>query len=386
MSWRRTVPILVITLLAALGCAAYVGGPPSAPGWYGPSHSGLPPFHHDLSPWGDWLWVDPWGWVWTPWDVEPGWRPYTDGRWVWTDLGWTWVSERPWGWAPFHYGRWTYDPYHGWLWVPGTVWAPAWVAWRQGHGWIGWAPLPPDARWRIGIGLDLGGLDLGLVIVEHGWSFVGERDFVSPRVHRHLAPLPRHSWLMRETRDRTRYEDRDGRVAVRSFGVEELEQGVGAVPRYDIEDMERPPRDDESIHGRAVRVYRPRVPETLGPEPAGPEPVQPQQMPGRKPSEPPPATAQPRERKPAQDERDLKAWERQQQESLEREQKRERRSPPEGETRQQVEQRQKQERQALEREKNREKELQNNRRERREGKQGGSAEGQRPETPPPPGA
>lgn len=374
---RRTVPVLVILLLASFGCVAWLEGPLPA-GAHPHYNAGLPPFHHDLSPWGDWLRVEPWGWVWTPWDVEPGWRPYTDGRWVWTDLGWTWVSERPWGWAPFHYGRWTYEPYYGWLWVPGTVWAPAWVAWRQGHGWIGWAPLPPDARWRIGIGLDLGGLDL--VIVEHGWSFVGERDFVSPRVHRHLAPLPRHSWLMRETRDRTRYEDRDGRVAVRSFGVEELEQGVGAVPRYDIEDMERPPRDDESIHGRAVRVYRPRVPETLGPEPAGPEPVQPSQTPGRKPTEPPPAAREKR------DDRELKAWERQQQESLEREHKRERRDPPEGETRQQVDQRQKEERQALEREKNREKELQSSRRERREGKQGGSAGGQRPETPPPPGA
>lgn len=163
---RQTVPVLVILLLASLGCAAWFEGSPLPAGAHPHYTAGLPPFHDDLSPWGDWLRVEPWGWVWTPWDVEPGWRPYTDGRWVWTDLGWTWVSERPWGWAPFHYGRWTYHPYYGWLWVPGTDWAPAWVAWRQGHGWIGWAPLPPDIRWRFGIGLDLGGLDLGIVIVE----------------------------------------------------------------------------------------------------------------------------------------------------------------------------------------------------------------------------
>lgn len=153
---RQTVPVLVILLLASLGCAAWFEGSPLPAGAHPHYTAGLPPFHDDLSPWGDWLRVEPWGWVWTPWDVEPGWRPYTDGRWVWTDLGWTWVSELPWGWAPFHYGRWTYHPYYGWLWVPGTDWAPAWVAWRQGHGWIGWAPLPPDIRWRFGIGLDLG--------------------------------------------------------------------------------------------------------------------------------------------------------------------------------------------------------------------------------------
>lgn len=31
----------------------------------------------------------------------------------------------------------------GWVWVPGVEWAPAWVSWRVGGGYIGWAPLPP---------------------------------------------------------------------------------------------------------------------------------------------------------------------------------------------------------------------------------------------------
>ena len=32
---------------------------------------------------------------------------------------------------------------HFWVWVPGVEWAPAWVTWRVGGGYIGWAPLPP---------------------------------------------------------------------------------------------------------------------------------------------------------------------------------------------------------------------------------------------------
>ena len=31
----------------------------------------------------------------------------------------------------------------GWCWVPGTLWGPAWVAWRAGRVNVGWAPLPP---------------------------------------------------------------------------------------------------------------------------------------------------------------------------------------------------------------------------------------------------
>ena len=71
-------------------------------------------------------------------------QPYaTGGRWVYSDWGWTWESDYPWGWVPFHYGRWALTPSWGWVWYPGAVWAPAWVDWRFGGGYIGWAPLPP---------------------------------------------------------------------------------------------------------------------------------------------------------------------------------------------------------------------------------------------------
>jgi len=52
------------------------------------------------------------------------------------------ASNYPWGWAPFHYGNWVYAD-AGWCWVPGRVWAPAWVDWRYGNGYVGWYPLPP---------------------------------------------------------------------------------------------------------------------------------------------------------------------------------------------------------------------------------------------------
>jgi len=64
------------------------------------------------------------------------------GHWVWTDCGWYWSRTNR-GRACYHYGTWVDDPAVGWVWVPGVEWAPAWVEWRVGGGFIGWAPLAP---------------------------------------------------------------------------------------------------------------------------------------------------------------------------------------------------------------------------------------------------
>ncbi|TAL07316.1 MAG: hypothetical protein EPO07_00420 [Verrucomicrobia bacterium] len=100
-------------------------------------------FYAALSPRGTWVEVGTYGRCWRPARVETGWRPYCSGEWVWTDCGWYWQSEEPWAWACYHYGYWVYDPDYGWIWIPGVEWAPAWVTWRCGGGYIGWAPLAP---------------------------------------------------------------------------------------------------------------------------------------------------------------------------------------------------------------------------------------------------
>ena len=60
-------------------------------------------FYDGLSSYGDWVYVDSYGYCWQP-RVEEGWRPYTNGGWVYTDAGWTWSSDEEWGWATDHYG------------------------------------------------------------------------------------------------------------------------------------------------------------------------------------------------------------------------------------------------------------------------------------------
>lgn len=100
-------------------------------------------FEAPLSPCGAWVTVGSYGRCWHPTGVVVGWRPYCDGYWEWTDCGWYWVSDEPWAWACYHYGYWVDDSVYGWVWAPGVEWAPAWVSWRVGGGFIGWAPLPP---------------------------------------------------------------------------------------------------------------------------------------------------------------------------------------------------------------------------------------------------
>jgi hypothetical protein len=103
-------------------------------------------FEAPLAAHGAWIEAASYGRCWRPGHVAVGWRPYCAGEWVWTDCGWYWASNEPWGWACYHYGWWAYDSSHGWVWVPHVEWAPAWVSWRVGGGYIGWAPLCPPGR------------------------------------------------------------------------------------------------------------------------------------------------------------------------------------------------------------------------------------------------
>jgi hypothetical protein len=111
-------------------------------------------FYRELSPYGSWILVDnEWCWQPTMVVVNAGWRPYWDGgNWIYTDAGWCWSSDYSWGSIAFHYGRWNMHPRRGWVWYPGNDWAPAWVTWRHGGDYCGWAPLPPRSHFDRGTG------------------------------------------------------------------------------------------------------------------------------------------------------------------------------------------------------------------------------------------
>src|SRR5215831_2028851 len=104
----------------------------------------LRPLYDALEGEGDWVLVEPHGWVFRPRVNTVAWRPYQDGHWEPSySFGWVWESHDTFGWITDHYGFWFYDDFQGWLWQPYGAWAPSWVAWVQVGDYVGWAPLPP---------------------------------------------------------------------------------------------------------------------------------------------------------------------------------------------------------------------------------------------------
>ena len=144
-----------------------------------------------LEQYGSWRPHPRFGNVWVPTGVPPDWRPYAYGHWVYTDeWGWYWVSddvEADWGWVVYHYGRWAFERGFGWYWVSGDEWAPAWVDWRYGDDYSGWAPLPPDEL-------------IGTYEVEPTyWVFVPTRYIAAPRLRTYYVPVQRRSVILRST-------------------------------------------------------------------------------------------------------------------------------------------------------------------------------------------
>ena len=265
---RRHILAFVITVLVLGGCAG------TAPTAAADNMSvDFRVFYSELAPYGQWVNRIEFGWVWAPYDVPVSWRPYTNGHWVYTDdYGWYWVSYWPWGWAPFHYGRWAYDDEYGWVWVPDTVWGPAWVDWRYGDGWIGWAPLPPIAVWRTGIGFSIQIVEIERHIHPTSWVFCRERNFRHEHVNRYIELPARNVTIIQRTTNVTRYHVDHDRVVNRGYDVDKIEKATGQrLARYRVREVGAPAELASTPRGNELPVYRPKV----IPAPPGASPPQP---------------------------------------------------------------------------------------------------------------
>ncbi len=96
------------------------------------------------SRYGEWLWDDVYGYVWRPFidnGAYPwGWQPYIYGNWAAYGNQPFWIPGEPWGWIPYHLGVWHWSKKIGWVWLPGSMFAPAWVTWDFYFGYACWRP------------------------------------------------------------------------------------------------------------------------------------------------------------------------------------------------------------------------------------------------------
>lgn len=256
MKTTRTL-LLALTLLVALGGTGYAQTSISAGIHIGPSGRAtvdLGFFYDDLAQYGNWVQRPQYGWVWTPRVERSSWRPYEDGHWAWTDEGWTWISDEPYGWATYHYGRWYYDPDYGWEWIPGNEWAPAWVSWQESDDYIGWAPLPPSVDFRPGI-------TLSIRLAPEAYVFVQSRQFLAPRIVDYIVPRAQYGTIFPRTRNVTRYNRVNNRIFNQGVAVERIQRVTGRpVTRYRIANQGANDRHRGTrIVQNQVTVFRPQV-------------------------------------------------------------------------------------------------------------------------------
>jgi len=254
-----TQGLAMLILLNTTACIASYSTP-NAPGprpmGYGTSPQqvqiSLQVFYDQLSPYGTWVSYNNYGYVWIP-SAGPDFFPYaSEGHWVFTNIGWTWYSNYSWGWAPFHYGRWLFDNYYGWIWVPDTEWGPAWVVWRGGGDYYGWAPLEPG----INISIVLGGNHQ----VHHDrWIFVRNGDIGRSNVYSYTVNRTSNTTIINNTTviQNTRTNTQNNKTYIAGPDRNDVQRVTGRpVRQVAIQEATQP---GQMLKGDQLRIYKPAV-------------------------------------------------------------------------------------------------------------------------------
>ncbi|SMD44032.1 hypothetical protein SAMN00777080_2647 [Aquiflexum balticum DSM 16537] len=204
-------------------------------------------FYNELSPYGDWVMDPNYGYVWIPF-VERGFQPYaSNGYWTMTNFGNTWVSDYAWGWAPFHYGRWFWSNFYGWAWVPGYEWGPAWVNWRTGGGYYGWAPLGPGI-----------GINVSFHAPMSHWVFVPQRRFRHRNFYRYYVPSFQIANIYQQSIVINNTYIHNNQTYIAGPSRREVERVTRSrVPVYQVNDSNRPGRT--VVNNNSLNVYRPQI-------------------------------------------------------------------------------------------------------------------------------
>ncbi|HVX80645.1 MAG TPA: DUF6600 domain-containing protein, partial [Devosiaceae bacterium] len=249
-------------LIGTAMAAALLLAPPAigVAGFVAPAHAqqaqvSFNIFFDRLSQGGVWVKSSRYDYVWCP-RVEARWAPYTHGHWVYlSDRGWYFDSDEPFAWAVYHYGRWYRDRDIGWCWVPGNVWAPAWVTWRRSNDYVGWAPLPPHGS-GFAVGVTVAKTD----VPRDEWVFVPTRHFLEPRLSTTIVFGSQQPDVYRRTRDVGAVVVQNNIVVNNVINVNFIEQQTNQkVEPVKVETTNQPPTTTQ-VQNQTIQVFDAKLP------------------------------------------------------------------------------------------------------------------------------
>ena len=141
--------------------------------------------------------------------------------------------------------------------MPDTQWGPAWVTWRSGGNYYGWAPMEPG----ISISVAFGGTYQAPVT---RWVFVKNRDLDRPNVHNYSVNQTNNVTIINNTRviQNTRQGGQRNVTYVTGPDRDEVQKIKGRpINQVIVQDYDRPGQD---MNPREMRIYKPNVKQDQG--------------------------------------------------------------------------------------------------------------------------
>jgi hypothetical protein len=182
-------------------------------------------------------------------EVEPVYVPYSNGQWLNTDQGWYFQAATPVEEITHHYGRWVETPAAGYVWVPGRVWAPAWVDWRENDQYVAWTPLTP------GMFL-VNDVMQAPVFYEDRYVVVEKKYFVEPSVYKYMYKENKNKIMIKEWRRIDGVMVMNKTVINKGPDVNDIKTYVGHdVGVYKINKVKK--HNEISVKDNVVYTYKP---------------------------------------------------------------------------------------------------------------------------------
>jgi len=108
--------------------------------------------------------------------------------------------------------------------MPDYEWGPSWVEWRYDDDYIGWAPLPPYARFRVGVGIHF---SISWRSHYRHWHFVRYGHFCHSNVNYYFIDNSNTNYIFNRTKYRTNYYYNNDRIINGGIGRDFIERRSG---------------------------------------------------------------------------------------------------------------------------------------------------------------